>query len=437
MGVGQPSVDASTAVTWSVLARATTLAIGLGAAGCGRISYDALLAGPLDAAVDAGAPEDAALPDATANADGAADGGDASSDGGGVPTNARLTNDAYRSAAPSIAVGAGRSMVTWSDDRAGALEVVARVFEPGFAPVAGELRLTTTAESSEAAMPVWNGTSWGIFWLEVGTTSATVWAAEVSADGGTVLVTPRALTGATSAGGNVSVAFGDGVYFVAWPDQRFGGASVMLARVPVGLATAPTEQRLTTGAGRAYFPSVAWTGSELGVFFNDDRAGNLEIYFARAMPDLTPIDETRLTNTEGISAAPVCAWTGTEYAVVWNEQGAVDDDVWFGAVSTTGGAIATFEVATPASTLFPAVAFGGGALMLVWGDDRETARQVYGETTDASTRAESAHVRVSDGPAESAAGFPSVAADGSAFAVVYADTRNGNSEIYGVRLTPR
>lgn len=409
----------------------------LGASDCGRIRYDALGPVPLDGAIDAGTPTDADLSDGPASEDAATDDGGVPADGGGpVPANVRLTDDAYRSAAPSIAVGGGRYMVTWSDDRVGELEVIARVFDPSFVAVASEIRLTTTTASSEAAVPIWNGASWGIFWLEIGTTSATVWAAEVSADGTTVVTAPRALSGATSAGGNVSVTFGDGVYIVAWADQRFGGASVMLARVPIGLATAPMEQRLTTGAGRAYFPSVAWSGSEVGVFYNDDRAGNLEIYFSRTTPNLVAMGETRITNTAGISAAPVCVWTGTEYAVVWNDQGSTDDDVWFGAVSTTGAAVATFEVATPASTLFPGVAYGGGALMLVWGDDRGTARQVFGETIDAAARTESTQIRVSDGPGDAPAGFPWVAADGAAFPVVWADTRDGNSEIYGVRLTP-
>jgi hypothetical protein len=401
------------------------------ATGCGRIGYEPVGVTVSDAGdPDAAPPADAGPTDGTVGVDGDTDGGVL------FAANVRLTDDAFRSAAPSIAVGGGRYMVAWSDDRGGVLDVITRVFDTRFSAVTAELRLTSTSASSEAPVPIWNGSGWGIFWLEIAATSATVWAAEISADGGTVTTAPRALTGATSAGGNVSVTFDGASYVIAWADQRFGGANVMLGRAPVGLAGSFVEQRLTTGAGNAYFPSVAWAGSDVGVFFNDDRHGNLEIYFAHATSDLVATGEMRITDTPGISAAPSGAWTGSSYVLTWNEGGVANDEVWFAKIDQTGVTTGSYDMGAPASTLFPTLAYGAGLAMLVWGDDREAARQVYGGAVDVGSPEAPPHVRVSDGPPDMPAGFPWVATDADGFAIVWEDTRDGNSEIYGTRFVP-
>ncbi|MBI5071995.1 CHAP domain-containing protein [Candidatus Falkowbacteria bacterium] len=83
------------------------------------------------------------------------------------------------------------------------------------------------------------------------------------------------------------------------------------------------DSRLTNSVGDSNIPAVAWAGTELGVAWEDWRAGipNAEIYFARANTSLVRIgDEVRVTNASWGSREPSLVWTSLEYGVAWYDS---------------------------------------------------------------------------------------------------------------------
>lgn len=98
------------------------------------------------------------------------------------------------------------------------------------------------------------------------------------------------------------------------------------------------EVRVTNATGSSYYPFLAWTGTEYGVVWYDNRDGNLEIYFARLDPEGRKIgSDVRITTTDTPSALCTMAWTGTEFGIVWLEEEDPDEHwVHFTRVSSIG-----------------------------------------------------------------------------------------------------
>jgi hypothetical protein len=80
-------------------------------------------------------------------------------------------------------------------------------------------------------------------------------------------------------------------------------------------------------------PDIAWTGSELGVFWLDERTGTSDIYFTQAAPDGTPrLPSVRLTRTPEEDPTynwPSAVWTGSSYGMAWRDWDGIDIDVYF------------------------------------------------------------------------------------------------------------
>ncbi|MFH1438446.1 MAG: hypothetical protein ABIJ56_22245, partial [Pseudomonadota bacterium] len=94
-------------------------------------------------------------------------------------------------------------------------------------------------------------------------------------------------------------------------------------------------------------PSLAWTGSELGVAWQEWRDGdyNVEIFMARLSPDgaiLAP--DIRLTDTEGssdrlmahVNIWPALAWNGYEYGLLWIDEWNGDLHLRFACIPADG-----------------------------------------------------------------------------------------------------
>jgi len=65
-----------------------------------------------------------------------------------------------------------------------------------------------------------------------------------------------------------------------------------------------------------------WTGDRFGMAWSDRRDGNYEIYFSLFDPTgkkMAPGDE-RITVSKGFSLFPSIAWTGQEFVIVWQEE---------------------------------------------------------------------------------------------------------------------
>ncbi|MEO0067797.1 MAG: hypothetical protein ABIK23_01530 [candidate division WOR-3 bacterium] len=156
-------------------------------------------------------------------------------------------------------------------------------------------------------------------------------------------------------------------------------------------------------------------------------------------------DEFLLDTTIGCVFAPnkqedpAVAFDGTNYLVVWTDwRSGSSADIFATRVTQTGVVLDIVGITVAAaarSQTQPAVAFDGTNYLVVWSDGRSGNSDIYGaRVTPAGVVLDSAGIPIST--AENNQTDPAVAFDGTNYLVVWSDSRSGNSDIYGARVTP-
>jgi Putative metal-binding motif/Dictyostelium (slime mold) repeat len=88
-----------------------------------------------------------------------------------------------------------------------------------------------------------------------------------------------------------------------------------------------SEVKFTPGPADAYGGPLVWTGDRYGIAWSDRRDArgttlNYEVYFNIVNPDGTKRNaDLRVTHEEGFSINVSVAWTGNEFVLVWEDDG--------------------------------------------------------------------------------------------------------------------
>jgi len=130
---------------------------------------------------------------------------------------------------------------------------------------------------------LWNGQEYGLVWSDIRDLNREIYFVRLSREGNVLRGDVR-ITHANRVSDEPSLLWDGLEWRLAWRDERNGGggSDVYVTRItPAGDRVGP-DVRITNGAGLARGPSLAWTGSELGVAWSDNRHDRKkEIYFAR------------------------------------------------------------------------------------------------------------------------------------------------------------
>ena len=79
-----------------------------------------------------------------------------------------------------------------------------------------------------------------------------------------------------------------------------------------------THSATTDGTDESTDPRIMWDDTDYGIFWQDARNGNTEIYFTRVEPNGTvATTEKRITTTTGLTQSPALVWDGTTYALLY------------------------------------------------------------------------------------------------------------------------
>jgi hypothetical protein len=184
---------------------------------------------------------------------------------------------------------------------------------------------------------------------------------------------------------------------------------------------------LSVNSPDAYCPSIAATGSDVYVVWNDSRDGNIEIYYRKSSDSgLTWGPEIRLTNDPAVSNLPSIAVSGSFVHIVWDDNRDGLPEVYYKG-STDGGENWSDDIpisSDPASSSLPNLAVSNSVLHVVWQDFPDI---FYSYSTDGGdTWAEVA--KLNDFSYSTT--LPFIAVSDPVLHVVWCDWRNFNYEIY-------
>lgn len=190
-------------------------------------------------------------------------------------------------------------------------------------------------------------------------------------------------------------------------------------------------------------PVVAHSASGYLVVWQDTRGGNQDIYGARILADGTNLDPKGLVISQSIAnqAAPHVASNGTDYLVVWSEN----NDVFGLRIKAADGSALDVNGAIPISTATltqtnPFAAFDGTNYLVAWRDGRAGNDDIYARRIGGAdgalldgTAAAGGFAVTSDTTAQDT---PVIGCDGTRCLVAWQDARNGSSlDVYAARVS--
>lgn len=240
----------------------------------------------------------------------------------------RLTNDGGNSWAPGVFVSGTTVHILWSESRDGNMEAYYKRSSDGGLSWGADIRLSNNYAES---------------WYPVG------------------------------------AAYGSNVH-VFWTDNRDGNFEIYYKRSTDGGLSWGAETRLTNTASNSQNPTVAVNGSLIHLLYYDDRDGNFEIYYKRSTDGgLTWGTDNRLSNASGTSGTPSVAVSGTNVHITWEDQRDGNNEIYY-KKSTNGGlnwGTDTRLTNSSAMSLYASVCVSGTLVHVVWFDERDGNREIY------------------------------------------------------------
>ncbi len=167
--------------------------------------------------------------------------------------------------------------------------------------------------------------------------------------------------------------------FAVWQDTKDGGLSIYFKRSIDGGRTWLPELRLSSSGGSAH-ASVAVSGSNVYVVWGDNRDGQAETY-VRASNDggVNWGPETLVSETPWDSWVPTIAAEGDRVYVGWVDTQDGNEEEYFRHSSDRGVTWEPIQRLTmdEANSWAPTLAAAGGAVHLVWFDQKDSPVQPF------------------------------------------------------------
>jgi hypothetical protein len=347
-----------------------------------------------------------------------------------IGVEVRLTDETASSVSPALARNGAGYGIAWEDRRGGVIEQVwfARLSIRGV-KLEPEAPMTFAANPSHQPDLVWTGTEYGLVWSRQGNLFFT----RINA-AGTQLGLEVQVTTEGNAAWAPHLVWTGSEYGVAWQDARDGNEEIYFARLDAGGTRIGADVRVTSDPGSSTAPRLAWTGTEYGIAWEDDRDGNEEIYFARL--DATGVKlgaDTRVTDDSAISNAPDVVWNGGEYGLVWRDRRNGNGEIYFALLSAAGVKIGSDVRVTDAAdnSSQPRLGWTGTEYGVAWRDGRDGNTETYFARLDGLGLKIGDDLRLTADDASSSE--PALAWNGVSYGVAWVDSRDGDEEVYFTR----
>lgn len=353
-------------------------------------------------------------------------------------SDVRLTVDTFESYTSNnnawcIAASGDTVHVVWYDGRDGNYEIYYKRSDDGGLIWGADARLTSDANSSYTPAVAVCGAEVHVVWEDDRDQETKVYYKH-SSDNGTIWGPDVRITDNAGAQGIPSVAVAAGVVYVAWVDfGMMGNSEIWCGRSTDAGTTWEDACQLSYASGYSVHPSIAVSGSNVHVAWHDSRYGwwNNEIYYNRSTDGgVTWGVETQLTQDTTFSNLPSIAVSGSDVYITWEEMRDGNFEMYYKRSTNNGETWGTDTRLTsdPGDSHGPSLAASDGNLHLVWQENRDGNDEVYYKRSTDHGTSWDADVRLTDDM--SISGFPSIAVSGPVLHVIWYDERDGNSEVY-------
>lgn len=168
---------------------------------------------------------------------------------------------------------------------------------------------------------------------------------------------------------------------VAWQDQTLTNYEIFYKNSPdFGESWSISYTNLSSDPNVSRFPSITSNGNNVHVVWQDDRAGNNEIYYKNTSNNglnwaLNPI---RVTSNSGNSLNPSIICSATALHVGWYDDSPGDKEIYYTRSTNNGINWVENRLTTNSgSSLFANLSISNSNVYAVWSDNRDGNYEIY------------------------------------------------------------
>jgi hypothetical protein len=352
---------------------------------------------------------------------------------------------------PAVAFDGTNYLVVWTDYRNWDADIYgARVTPAGIVLDPDGIPISTALYDQYLPSIEFDGTNYLVAWNDFrsGLEEPDIYAARITPQG--VVLDPDGIAVSTAPYEQSIMLRGIGFdgtnYLLVWHDDRDGDYyyDVYGARVTrAGVVLDPDGFPISVAQNNQGFAQLSFDGTNYFVVWLDDRTvyEDYRIYGARVTPAGIVLDPNGIQITQNLSVYPAVAFDNTNYLVVWTDGRTGWEADIYGARVTPAGIVLDPQ-GIPISTAesdqwMSAIIFDGTRYFTTWSDYRNGNSDIYGaRVTTAGNVLDPAGILLDYGYSSPEQSASAVSFDGTNYFVVWQDDRNGEADIYGARVTP-
>jgi hypothetical protein len=226
---------------------------------------------------------------------------------------------------------------------------------------------------------------------------------------------------------------------VVYDDERDGNLEIYYRRSTDAGITWGSETRLTNSSGVSGYSSIDVISSTIYIFWHDGRHGSseFEIYYKFSTDNgNTWSTDIRLTNATWHSANPIVALNGQDvYVTWWDQRGGVNPEIYFNRKSGSGPFGVDVRLTNnPFRSEEPHIAVSSDSVLhIAWWDNRDGGSgEIYYKRSSNKGTGWSADTRLTFNTKST---YPAISASGQIVVISWEDIRDNNREIYYKRST--
>ena len=303
---------------------------------------------------------------------------------------------------PSVDWVGDQMAITWTST-AGTTDDLIYHLVPLSGIPSGRSRIITTGTVRKHGTVAWTGSVAGISWEDDTYMNPGVHFTLYEGGGWPPAVHEVRMNDYTSSATWTHMEWSGSRFGLVWADNRNPGTGIeyeiYMALIDSTGTKIGSDIRVSESPEHPLAPSVAWSGSEWGISWQDNRDGQTEIYFARVSASGVKVGtDVRVTNATGQSTDPTLAWTGSEYGVAWADHRDGHFEIYFTNISPAGVPVGTDVRVTSTTTDSdkPDMLWTGSFFTLGWRDIRDANHEIYMKRLAADGTSMDADVRITD-----------------------------------------
>ena len=294
----------------------------------------------------------------------------------------RLTNDPSGSYNPSIAVSGQDIHVVWEDERDEEIEVYHKCSTDGGATWGADVHISTISGPQGVPSVAAVAGCVHVVWVDFSLLgNSEIWFCR-SVDGGLTWESPAQISYAAGFSNGPSIAAQGSNVHVAWDDWRLGwwNSEIFYRRSTNDGVNWSIENQLTDDTTFSNTPSIAVSGNNIHIAWEDMRDGNFEIYYKNSTDNgQTWSSDLRLTSDGGDSYHPSTAVSGPNVHITWQDNRDGNEEIYY-KMSNDGGLSWDPDLRLTddqGSSYNASIALSGQQINVVWSDDRDGNWELY------------------------------------------------------------